>query len=66
MKCLPYILLKKYINILALEMARRGTGTVPVVSAHFRSVSWLVGLLENRGKRRYVVLVACHGYYPPR
>jgi len=29
---------EKYINILALEMATQGTGTVPFVSAHFRSV----------------------------
>ena len=39
-KLLPYILFGKYINILlALEMASsaQGTGTVPAVSAHFRS-----------------------------
>jgi len=32
---LPYIWFEKYSNILALEMASPGTGTVPVVSAHF-------------------------------
>ena len=36
-KLLPCILFQKDINMLASEMAR-GTGTVPVVSAHFRSV----------------------------
>jgi len=36
-KLLPCILFEKYINILALEMAAQGTGTVPMVSAHFHS-----------------------------
>ena len=39
-KLLPYILFQKYIYILASEMASPGKGTVPVVSAHFRSLSW--------------------------
>jgi len=34
---LTYILSEKNINILALEMARQGTGTVPIVSAQSRS-----------------------------
>ena len=37
-KLLLHILLERYINSLALEMASPGNGTVPVVSAHFRSV----------------------------
>jgi len=35
---LPYILFEKNIYILALEMASPGTSTVPIVSAHFRSL----------------------------
>jgi len=31
-----YILVEKYIYILALEMASYGTSTVPIASAHFR------------------------------
>ena len=38
MKLLPYILFENYIYILALEMATQGTSTVPIVSAHFRSL----------------------------
>jgi len=37
-KSFPYILFEKCSYILALEMASPGTGTVPVVSAHFRSL----------------------------
>jgi len=38
-KLLPYILFEKCINILALEIASPGNrGTVPIVSAHFRSL----------------------------
>ena len=38
-KLLPYILVEKCINILALETASpQGTGTVPIVSAQCRSV----------------------------
>jgi len=37
-KLLPYILFEKYNYILALEMANPGTSTVPVVSAHCRSL----------------------------
>jgi len=35
---LPYILFEKYIDILALQWPAQGTGTVPIVSAHFRSL----------------------------
>ena len=35
---LPYILFEEYTNIFALEMASPGTSTVPIVSAHFRSL----------------------------
>jgi len=38
MKLPPYILLEKYVNILALEVPAQGTGSVPVVSMHFRSL----------------------------
>jgi len=34
-----YILFEKYIHILALEMTSHGTGTAPIGSAHFRSLS---------------------------
>ena len=37
-KLLPYILFEEYIYILALERPDEGMGTVPVVSAHFRSL----------------------------
>ena len=37
-KLLPYILFEKYINILPFiwKWSAQGTGTVPIVSAHFR------------------------------
>jgi len=37
-KLFPRILFEKYIYILALEMVIHGTSTVPIVSAHFRSL----------------------------
>ena len=37
-KLLPYILFEIYINILALKSPVQGTGTMPVVSAHFLSL----------------------------
>jgi len=43
-KLLPYILVEKYIDILALELASQGTSTVPVVSAHCRSLWGISGL----------------------
>jgi len=38
MKLLPYILFEKYVNIFIIGNGQplRGTGTVPIVSAHFR------------------------------
>jgi len=33
-----FLLFEKYVNILALEMARQGTGTQPIVLARFLSL----------------------------
>jgi len=46
-KLLPYILFQKYIHILALKMASPGNGTVPVVSARFRSLKSGKSLVED-------------------
>ena len=48
MKLLPYILFENYIYILALEMATQGTSTVPIVSAHFRSLVLLTEQSPHR------------------
>ena len=38
MKLFPYFLFEKYVYILALKWPAQRTGTVPIVSAHFRSL----------------------------
>ena len=47
MKLPPYILLEKYVNILALEVPAQGTGSVPVVSMHFRSLCYIEEFLSH-------------------
>ena len=49
-KSLPYILFEKYVCILSLETCPApGTSTVPIVSAHLRSLpTVLAGLLRHK------------------
>jgi len=47
-KMLPYIIFEKYIYILALEMASPGVSTVPIASAHFRTMWPVLGEFGDR------------------
>jgi len=58
----PYILFEKYIYMLALKMARQGTSTVPIVSAHYRSL-WVMTIGRRGLKVKFTVSdkVSKHG-----